>query len=85
MNGGALAYSARHALVMLTGHDYFLIEDWRNFWEGNKESLDPKTLGEEEDGDGICARITSGLTLPKGEYIISALFLGSSIGRATGC
>ena len=52
INGGALAFSARHALVVLTGHDYHIVEDWRNFWEGSKDSLVPKALGEEEGEEG---------------------------------
>lgn len=43
-----LNYDARLALIALTGRDFADVEDWRNFWEGNKDSLDPKKL----EGEG---------------------------------
>ncbi|MBN1419074.1 MAG: VWA domain-containing protein [Planctomycetes bacterium] len=38
---------AREALIRLTGNDFEVIEDWRNFWEANQKTLDPKKVGEE--------------------------------------
>lgn len=39
---------AREALIRLTGNDFEAIEDWRNFWEANQKTLDPKKVGEEK-------------------------------------
>jgi hypothetical protein len=40
----------RQALLDLTGENFELIADWRNFWEANKTSLDPKAIGKKNGG-----------------------------------
>ncbi|MFQ5655220.1 MAG: HEAT repeat domain-containing protein [Planctomycetota bacterium] len=50
---GTVAYSANLALMSLTGHCFDSIEDWRKFWEANKETLDPSKLEAPEGPTGV--------------------------------
>ncbi|MCA8959564.1 MAG: hypothetical protein KDC38_03580 [Planctomycetes bacterium] len=45
-----LYHEVRDALYELTGEDYDLIEDWRNWWEPKKATFDPKEAKKESDG-----------------------------------
>ncbi len=40
---------ARQALLDLTNQDFESVEDWKNYWEANKRSIDPKNL-DRKDG-----------------------------------
>ena len=39
----------RQALYDLTAENFELVEDWRSFWETNKQTLDPRSLGKKGD------------------------------------
>lgn len=58
------SYRVRDALVSLTGYDFDSIEDWRNFWETRKDTLDPKNLDKEFEGPTGLARKMPGTYKP---------------------
>ncbi len=37
---------SREALITLTGRDFEAIEDWKKFWDAEKDNIDPKNLEE---------------------------------------
>lgn len=53
IDGDAISYDARRALIALTRRDFTNAEDWRKFWEAEGASLDPKALEEGEGNTGI--------------------------------
>lgn len=48
---------ARQALLDLTGQDYELIDDWKKFWDSNKNSFDPKKLGKSEGPTAVKVKV----------------------------
>jgi hypothetical protein len=53
------AYLEAHsALIVLTGQSFESIEDWRKFWEGAKDTLDPANLGKEEGTTQVTVKTT---------------------------
>lgn len=51
VDGSTRAFEARLALVSLTAHDFDAAEDWRKFWDGHKDTLDPRRLRHTPDGN----------------------------------
>ncbi|MCI0650555.1 MAG: hypothetical protein L0Z55_01580 [Planctomycetes bacterium] len=61
-----VAYEAESALLFLTGREYDLLEDWRKFWDANKDTLDPAKL---DAGGG-----KTGVTLKRPELTVPEFF-----------
>ena len=53
-----VAFDARVVLISLTGRDFTSIEDWRNFWEGQKDTIDSANLKKDADGPTSVKLIT---------------------------
>ena len=59
------SYMIRDALVELTGLDFEIIDDWRNWWEGNGAAFDPKAAETGEGTTGVARKRTDQYKPPK--------------------
>ncbi len=60
------SYQLRDALVALTANDFEGIEDWRQWWEVNQASIDPKNLDKDSGGTtGVARKLPGGYRLPE--------------------
>lgn len=59
------SYLIRDALLTLTGQDLEGIEDWRSFWEVEKDTFDPKSLDKDTGATGVVRKSPKGFKPPK--------------------